>query len=313
MHEVEQQDWRRLALGAVVIALMAVSVGGQIQAIEPVLKQPFAAIFAIAHDAGAILALEAGLKAERGSSVRKWAWIAILMAAGTGGFLNVWHVVVQPMQEAGTVIPPELLGAFGLLLGVEPIALILVLSHLVGLVLTEGKADRQPGTASKAASAASSGRQQHRQGDRQPDRRETHVVIASTASTDRQQTASGTARTATQTARTATASVATPPALTTASSASRHRHPDRQQARQVSAAALPSTSQASARVGFPGPRPDWMTDALLAAVVASMRRARQERKPYGRPRLMDEHGLNTHKAKTVLGYVEKHDLLRASA
>lgn len=280
----QHQDRRKFALVAVVIALMVVSIGGQIQAIEPVLKQPFAFIFAAAHDAGAILALEAGLKAKAGSAIRKWAWVGIFMAAGTGGFLNVWHVAVQPPEAFGDDgIPQPLRTAFGLLLGLEPIALILVLSHLVGLVLAE---HRQPDSVA----------------DRHPDREGTHVVIATPSPRgDGHRVATPAATTAPSTG-VATSSIATPP-------------PRRQ---KVVAAALPSNHVATARVRYPGPRSDWMTDALLDAVLGSMRRAQRAGEEYGRRRLIKEHRVGSekmtdHQARTILAYVDKHSLLRETA
>jgi len=81
--------------------------------------------------------------------------LAILLAAGTGGVLNAWHATVER-----TVVPggghelPSLPGEFGLLVGLEPIALILVLSHLVGLVLTASAGDGQATTVVVTAGGA---------------------------------------------------------------------------------------------------------------------------------------------------------------
>lgn len=181
-------------------------------------------------------------------------------------------------------------------------------------VIADNRQHAQSGTA-----AARTGRQE--------DRQETRVVIASSPAGDRQRPATpapvATARTASTTASTAStaiASTARPPALATPQTAS----PDRQQHRQVSAAARPAASQASVRVGFPGPRPDWMSDTLLAAVLDSVRKARHAEKPkdreYGRPRMRSEHGhrmadgkMTDHQARTIQAFVDKHDLLRVSA
>ncbi len=285
----EDRDWRQYALAAVVVALMVVSISGQVQAIEPKLGKGFALVFAVAHDAGAILALEAGLKAKRGSTARRWAWTAILMAAGTGGILNVWHVAVQPMQIAGESLPVWLLTAFGLLLGLEPIALILVLSHLVGLVLTERK-DHQ------------TTRTDDHQDPRHDDHQTTHVVVGGPPVRDHQNRAASPVPATTRTAELVT-------------SATTRTARDRSVARQVSAAARPTSPTTTARVGLPGPRPDWMTEALVWAVVRSMRKAGvPDGKRYGPGRCRTEHGLSTeHQAKAVLAYIEKHGLLRESA
>lgn len=182
-------------------------------------------------------------------------------------------------------------------------------------VIADSRPARQTATAGD--------RQPHRQAPPAGDRQDTHVVIASSPPADRQRTttppaggvtrtASATASPTTRTASSTTASTARPPALTTASR-------DRQPARQVSAAST-STPATSARVGFPGPRPDWMSDALLSAVIGAMRQAQRAGEDYGRPRIRKEHQhrmadgkMTDHQARTVQAFVEKHGLLRVPA
>jgi len=282
-----QREWRRWVLIVIVLGLMSVSIGGQVDSIGTKLAPVFAYVFAIGNDAAAILALDAALRAERGSSIRKWAWLAILLAAGTGGVLNAWHATVERtvVPGGGHELPP-LPGEFGLLVGLEPIALILVLSHLVGLVLTDRQA-RPAGDAGPRQAPAAADRQTAGATDRQA----TTVVVTASEAGDR---------------RTASPAPARTPGAAPAGAAG-----DR-----ATAGTPPRRPAPVARGSLhavPAVRQGWMTEDLIARIVASMAVAQRQGETYGRPRLMREHGLNNHRARTLLDHIAEHQLLRETA
>lgn len=311
-------DWgRRLKLAPVVLGAMAVSIGGQIEAVAPRMGYPLAVVLALTNDAGAIIALDEALKAPRGDAIRKWAWIAILLVSGTGGALNTWHVVTPlieaPDGKGGFIMTlPELPIQLAVLVGLEPIALVLVLSHLLGLV-----------TASRQGKPAAGGHQADRQ-DRQAasvgDRQSTHVVVGARPAGDRQ-TASPDRQAVTASPpagerQTASTSIASPPAPTTVGARQSAGAGDRPAATPSTSGqlAVRATDQPTRTLAeVPAPRPTWMTEDLLQRVVESMATARAEGKPYGRDRVVEDHGLTPHRARTVLEFITAHNLLRRSA
>lgn len=80
------------------------------------------------------------------------------------------------------------------------------------------------------------------------------------------------------------------------------RRPDRSPA---PAAARPARALAS----VPEPRLAWMTDHLIATVVD----ARRADGSYGRGQVVRDHGLSPAKARSLIEYIDRHDLTRASA
>lgn len=80
------------------------------------------------------------------------------------------------------------------------------------------------------------------------------------------------------------------------------RRPDRSPA---PAAARPARALAS----VPEPRLAWMTDRLIGAVVD----ARRADGSYGRGQVVREHGLSPAKARSLIEYIDRHDLTRVSA
>lgn len=278
-----RRDWREAALIAVAVALMVVSISGQVQVLDPLMGTAFALLYAIANDFGAILALDALMTARTGSSVRKWAWVAILLAATPGAMLNAWHVM---HRDSAAALPT----AMGLIVGVEPILLLLVLSHLIGLAVAAGRERRQADSEVGTASTGSSPRPRAATASTPP------VVASSTASL--------------------VATVGTP---------DRERAPARPRAVAAASGEVAPTVRQTVKPApspagaLPGPRPDWMSAALVASVVRSMRATGHPRPRYGETRLVRDHQLDdgskigSDRAKKVLAYINSHELWREPA
>ena len=301
--------WRRVPLYLVVVGAMVVSIVGQVASIQDTLGRELAVVLALTNDLGAVIALNYALSA-LGASISRWAWTAILMAAGTGAALNTWHAIAPRVETGdGQHVLPELPWGFGLLIGVEPILLVLVLTHLAALAnaarrqTATAAGDRQPtaSPASPTASAATASPAGDRQvattriefasaGDRQ-DRQPPALARPPAAGPDDRQPAGG----------------------KTASPAG-----DRQAAGDPKA--LPASTRPPApRQAAEGPtralravpdRPEWMTQDLIDRVVSAMRDAQRAGKPYGRPRLANDHGLTGHQARTLLDHIAEHNLLQ---
>jgi hypothetical protein len=120
------------------VGALSVSVRGQVQAVEPLLGS-MSVVLALTNDLAALLALNE-LMATRRAAVRRWAWAVLLLAGGTAAGLNTWHAV------AGGALP----AVWAVVVGIGPVLLAVVLSHLVALVL-----DQTPTEAPATAAAAS--------------------------------------------------------------------------------------------------------------------------------------------------------------
>ena len=83
-------------------------------------------VLALTNDLAALLALNE-LMATRRAEVRRWAWAVLLLAGGTAAGLNTWHAV------AAGALPP----VWAVVVGIGPVLLAVVLSHLVALVLDQ--------------------------------------------------------------------------------------------------------------------------------------------------------------------------------
>ena len=130
---------RRGGLALVMVGALSVSVRGQVQAVEPLLG-PMSVVLALTNDLAALLALNE-LMATRRPEVRRWAWAVLLLAGGTAAGLNTWHAV------AAGALPP----VWAVVVGIGPVLLAVVLSHLVALVLDAAGAATAPSPASDAA------------------------------------------------------------------------------------------------------------------------------------------------------------------
>lgn len=116
---------RRGGLALVMLGALAVSVRGQVAAVEPLLGG-MSVVLALTNDLAALLALNE-LMTTRRREVRRWAWAVLVLAGGTAAGLNTWHAL-----QAGT-LPPT----WAVVVGIGPVLLAVVLSHLVALVLTD--------------------------------------------------------------------------------------------------------------------------------------------------------------------------------
>ena len=114
---------RRAGLALVMVGALSVSVHGQVEAVTPLLGG-MSVVLALTNDLAALLALNE-LMATRCTEVRRWAWAVLVPAAGTAAGLNTWHAV-----RDGT-LPPT----WAVVVGIGPVLLAVVLSHLVALVL----------------------------------------------------------------------------------------------------------------------------------------------------------------------------------
>ena len=119
---------RRVGLAVVMIGALSVSVRGQVEAVEPLLGG-MSVVLALTNDLAALLALNELMSTQR-RDVRRWAWAVLVLAGGTAAGLNTWHAL-----EAGKL--PEL---WAVVVGIGPVLLAVVLSHLVALVLNDGPA-----------------------------------------------------------------------------------------------------------------------------------------------------------------------------
>ena len=131
---------RRGGLALVMVGALSVSVRGQVQAVEPLLGG-MSVVLALTNDLAALLALHE-LMTTRRREVRRWAWAVLLLAGGTAAGLNTWHAV------AAAALPP----VWAVVVGIGPVGLAVVLSHLVALVLDT---DTDTGTGTDAAGSAS--------------------------------------------------------------------------------------------------------------------------------------------------------------
>lgn len=306
---LEPREWRRGALYLVAVAMMIVSIKGQVESLESRLGG-FAYVLAIANDVGAIMALDALFSAPRKSSIRKWAWTVIGLAAGTGGALNMWHVSVDvAIGPDGKLHLPPLPKELAYVVGAEPIVVLLVLSHLIGLVIaarrdrdTSSTGTRPAGVASARPAGAgvhqrtSTSTSTHQAGA--GGHQVTLVKLGTSGTTDRHQ-----------------AHIVAPPAPAGLAPAAPPHAPAPPAARTVAAAATTRPVAVSRRAleAVPAERPEWLTDTQLDAVLHGIRAARAEGQRYGRSRVMEDHRLNDPKAKALLAYIRDHRLLEAAS
>lgn len=116
---------RRAGLALVMVGALSVSVRGQVEAVEPLLGG-MSIVLALTNDVAALLALNEVIGTSR-REVRRWAWAVLVLAGGTAAGLNTWHAI-----EQGSL--PTL---WAVVVGVGPVLLAMVLSHLVALVLED--------------------------------------------------------------------------------------------------------------------------------------------------------------------------------
>lgn len=298
-----QRDWRWIALYIVAIGGMSVSISGQVQSIEHQLGGFLAVVFAATNDVGAILALDIALGAA-GGAIKKWAWVAILLAAGTGAALNAYHAMAPVAATPPGVPPvpaPPLPTWLAILVGAEPVILVLILSHLIGLVVAARRGVAEPGYSQP-------GRQPGSQVASQPQPASQPV----TARVGDSQATTITARQPTPVGSQVSGQVGSQ----APKSQSGHR-----QAGDTTRPALPAARQTShspssvparparALAVAPEPRLPWMTDELIAAVV----KARRADPRYGRKQIATDHQIGTGQVRSLLEFIDKHGLMRETA
>jgi hypothetical protein len=105
---------------------LSLSFSGQVEAVTPLLGAALSLVFAGTNDLAALLALNEVISGRTGS-VRRWAWVALILSGGTALGLNTWHAV----QSAVLPTPAAVLA------GAEPVLLAWVLSHVVALVVAD--------------------------------------------------------------------------------------------------------------------------------------------------------------------------------
>lgn len=304
-----QRDWRWIALYIVAIGGMSVSISGQVQSIEHQLGGFLAVVFAATNDVGAILALDIALGAA-GGAIKKWAWVAILLAAGTGAALNAYHAM-SPAPATPPGVPPvpapPLPTWLAILVGAEPVILVLILSHLIGLVVAARRGVAVPGYSQP-------GRQPGSQVASQPQ-------PASQPVTARVGDSQATTITARQTAPVGSQAGGSQVSGQVVGSQAPNSQGGHRQAGDTTRPALPAARQtdhspsrvparpARALTVAPEPRLPWMTDELIAAVV----KARRADPRYGRKQIATDHQIGTGQVRSLLDFIDKHGLMRETA
>lgn len=118
---------RKLGLFVVMVGALALSFVGQVLAAAPLLGKPLGVVLAVTNDVASLLALHEATIPRASSAVRGWAWAVLFLAGGTALGLNTWHAL-----SAGTL--PT---AAAVVIGVVPVVLAWLLSHLVALVASQ--------------------------------------------------------------------------------------------------------------------------------------------------------------------------------
>lgn len=134
---------RRPGLLLVMLGALSLSFSGQRASVAPLLGWVLANVFAGTNDLAALLALNEVISG-RTRSIRRWAWVVLILSGGTGLGLNTWHAIqvgVLPTLES-------------IVVGAEPVLLAWVLSHVVALVMTHRREASE--TASRTAADRSS-------------------------------------------------------------------------------------------------------------------------------------------------------------
>lgn len=130
---------RRGGLALVMVGALSVSVRGQVEAVAPLLGG-MSIVLALTNDLAALLALNEAISTRR-RDVRGWSWAVLVLAGGTAAGLNTWHAIAAGLLPA----------VWAVVVGIGPVLLAMVLSHLVALVLD----DTVPGEQASAAAASS--------------------------------------------------------------------------------------------------------------------------------------------------------------
>ena len=135
---------RRGGLALVMVGALSVSVRGQVQAVEPLLGG-MSVVLALTNDLAALLGAE---RADEPPAARRYGagrGRCCVLAGGTAAGLNTWHAL-RP-----ATLPP----VWAVVVGIGPVLLAVVLSHLVALVLDRPhRSSRRPGSHQRRSVAA---------------------------------------------------------------------------------------------------------------------------------------------------------------
>lgn len=141
---------RKPLLFAVMGGALALTVRGEVQAVAPMLGVAFGAVLAGVFALSTLLALNYVIDGT--GSVRRWAWMVLLLAGGMELGLNTWHALTsvvrdehgRPVLDAAGNTQPSLPALAAVAVGAGPVLLAGLLSHLVSLTMTTPAADSDP-------------------------------------------------------------------------------------------------------------------------------------------------------------------------
>lgn len=113
---------RKIGLFAVMSGALGLTVGGEVQAVEPLLGRPMAVVLALVFALSTLLALHEVTVATT-TAARLWAWMVLVLAGGMELGLNTWHALL-----VGNLPTPVAVAV-----GAGPVVLAGLLSHLLTL------------------------------------------------------------------------------------------------------------------------------------------------------------------------------------
>jgi hypothetical protein len=113
---------RKVGLFAVMTGALGLTVGGEVQAVRPLLGTQMAVVLALVFALSTLLALHE-VTVARTTAARVWAWMVLVLAGGMELGLNTWHALM-----VGNLPTPAAIAV-----GAGPVVLAGLLSHLLTL------------------------------------------------------------------------------------------------------------------------------------------------------------------------------------
>jgi hypothetical protein len=120
---------RKVGLFAVMTGALGLTVGGEVQAVWPLLGTQMAIVLALVFALSTLLALHEVTIAQT-LTARVWAWMVLVLAGGMELGLNTWHALL-----VGNLPTPAAIAV-----GAGPVVLAGLLSHLLTLSVSEQSA-----------------------------------------------------------------------------------------------------------------------------------------------------------------------------
>ncbi|MBB5808947.1 hypothetical protein F4560_008715 [Saccharothrix ecbatanensis] len=117
---------RKIGLFTVMSGALGLTVGGEVQAVQPLLGTPMAVVLALVFALSTLLALHE-VTVAHSKSARLWAWLVLVLAGGMELGLNTWHAL-----SVGNLPTPAAIAV-----GAGPVVLAGLLSHLLTLSVDE--------------------------------------------------------------------------------------------------------------------------------------------------------------------------------